>query len=54
MKALKQASDLAAVGNANLEDTTNALAGAWRTGIKGAKNFHQAARRSTRSSAPAT
>jgi TP901 family phage tail tape measure protein len=42
MKALKQASDLAAVGNADLEETTNALAGAWRTGIKGAKNFHQA------------
>jgi hypothetical protein len=28
--------DLAAVGHANLEETTNALAGAWRTGIKGA------------------
>lgn len=43
MKALKTSSDLAAVGNANLEDTTNALAGAWRTGIRGAKNFHDAA-----------
>lgn len=42
MHALRQASDLAAVGGANLEDTTNALAGAWRTGITGAKNFHQA------------
>lgn len=42
MKALKQSSDLAAVGGANLEETTNALAGAWRTGIKGAGNFHEA------------
>ena len=37
MKALKAATDLAAVGGANLEDTTNALAGAWRSGIKGAQ-----------------
>lgn len=44
MKALKTASDLAAVGGANLESTTNALAGAWRTGIKGATNMDQAAR----------
>lgn len=43
MKALKQASDLAAVGGANLEDTTNALAGAWRSGIKGAQSFSQTA-----------
>lgn len=42
MKALKEASDLAAVGHADLESTTNALAGAWRTGIKGATSFHQA------------
>ncbi|MYR84091.1 phage tail tape measure protein [Streptomyces sp. SID685] len=42
MKALREASDLAAVGGANLEETTNALAGAWRTGIKGAGDFHQA------------
>lgn len=42
MKALKEASDLAAVGHANLEETTNALAGAWRTGIKGAGSFHEA------------
>ncbi|MFK0173420.1 phage tail tape measure protein [Streptomyces sp. NPDC090306] len=42
MKALKEASDLAAVGGADLEETTNALAGAWRTGIKGAGSFHQA------------
>lgn len=43
MKALKTSSDLAALGGANLEDTTNALAGAWRSGIKGASNFSQAA-----------
>jgi hypothetical protein len=42
MKALKQASDLAAVGGASLEETTNALAGAWRSGIKGAGDFHGA------------
>lgn len=42
MKALKAASDLAAVGGSNLEETTNALAGAWRTGIKGAQDFQQA------------
>ena len=42
MRALRQGSDLAAVGNANLEDTVNSLAGAWRTGIKGARNFHDA------------
>ncbi|MEU6826939.1 phage tail tape measure protein [Streptomyces atriruber] len=42
MKALREASDLAAVGGADLEQTTNALAGAWRTGIKGATSFHQA------------
>ncbi|MEU4168858.1 phage tail tape measure protein [Streptomyces sp. NPDC026665] len=42
MKAMKEASDLAAVGHANLEATTNALAGAWRTGIKGATSFHEA------------
>ncbi|MGW0764651.1 phage tail tape measure protein [Streptomyces sp. NPDC002676] len=43
MKALKTASDLAAVGHADLEATTNALAGAWRTGIKGATSFGKAA-----------
>ena len=42
MQALKQASDLAAVGGASLEETTNALAGAWRSGIKGATDFHGA------------
>jgi TP901 family phage tail tape measure protein len=43
MTALKTASDLAAVGGANLEDTTNALAGAWRSGIKGAQTFGETA-----------
>lgn len=44
MKALKTASDLAAVGGSNLEETTNALAGAWRTGIKGATSMDEAAK----------
>jgi len=43
MKALKTATDLAAVGGADLEATTNALAGAWRSGIKGAQSFGQTA-----------
>jgi TP901 family phage tail tape measure protein len=43
MRALKTASDLAAVGGANLEDTTNAIAAAWRSGIKGAQDFGAAA-----------
>jgi TP901 family phage tail tape measure protein len=43
MQALKTASDLAAVGGANLEETTNAIAAAWRSGITGAQNFGQAA-----------
>src|SRR5690242_7118335 len=43
MKALKTSSDLAALGGADLEATTNALAGAWRSGIKGATDFTQAA-----------
>jgi TP901 family phage tail tape measure protein len=42
MRALKQSADLAAVGGANLEETTNALAGAWRSGVKGAGDFHTA------------
>lgn len=42
MKALKEASDLAAVGHADLEQSANALAGVWRTGIKGATSFHEA------------
>lgn len=43
LKDLKVASDLAAVGGSGLEDTTNALAGAWRSGIKGADTFSKAA-----------
>jgi TP901 family phage tail tape measure protein len=43
MKALKTSSDLAAVGGSDLEATTNALAGAWRTGIRGATNMNEAA-----------
>src|ERR1700753_1193367 len=43
MTALKTASDLAAVGGADLESTTNALAGAWRSGIKGAQTFGETA-----------
>src|SRR5215831_16442706 len=43
MKALKASSDLAAVGQANMEATTNALAGAWRSGVRGAQNFGEAA-----------
>lgn len=41
MQALVQSSHLAAVGNADLEETTNAVAGAWRTGIRGATSFRQ-------------
>jgi TP901 family phage tail tape measure protein len=43
MKALKTSSDLAAVGGSDLEATTNALGGAWRSGIKGAQSFGQTA-----------
>lgn len=43
MKDLKIASQLASVGNSDLEATTNALAGAWRSGIKGAQDMGQAA-----------
>jgi len=43
MQALKTASDLAAVGGSNLEQTTNAIAAAWKSGIAGAQNFGQAA-----------
>lgn len=42
LKTLKAASDLATVGNADLEATTNALVGAMRTGIKGAGNMREA------------
>lgn len=43
MKNLKIASELASVGNSDLEETTNALAGAWRSGIKGATDMGMAA-----------
>jgi TP901 family phage tail tape measure protein len=43
MHALKTASDLAAVGGANLESVTNAVGGAWRSGVKGAGDFGRAA-----------
>ena len=43
MKALRTSADLAAVGGAKLEDVTNALAGAWRSGIKQSGNFNHAA-----------
>ena len=42
MEALKLAEQGASVGGAKLEETTNAIAGAWRTGIKGAQSFKQA------------
>jgi TP901 family phage tail tape measure protein len=42
MKTLKAASDLATVGNADLEATTNALVGSMKSGIKGAGNMHEA------------
>lgn len=39
MKALKASSQLAAVGNANVEDTAKTLAQTWFVGIKGAGKF---------------
>lgn len=42
LDALKSASDLATVGNADLESTTSALVGTLKTGIKGAGNMRQA------------
>lgn len=39
MQALATAAKGASVGQADLESTTNALAGAWKTGISGAKTF---------------
>lgn len=39
MKALKASADLAAVGNANVEDTAKTLSQVWFTNIKGASNF---------------
>ena len=43
MNALTTASQMAAVGNANLEDTTSALGAALVTGIKGTENMSEAA-----------
>ncbi len=42
MKVLKSASDLATVGNADLESTTSALVGAMKTGIEGTGNMKEA------------
>jgi TP901 family phage tail tape measure protein len=39
MKALATSSNLAAVGGSNLEDTATAIGAAWRSGIKGGKDF---------------
>lgn len=39
MEALRQAEALASVGQADLEQTTNALAGAYKSGIKGTRTF---------------
>jgi TP901 family phage tail tape measure protein len=39
MKALTMAEHLASVGGSTLETTTNAVAGAWKTGITGARDF---------------
>ena len=39
MDALRQAEHLASVGNSDLEATTNALAGAYKSGIKGSETF---------------
>lgn len=41
MKALTAASKLAAVGNADVEDTAKTLSQAWFSGIKGAGNFNK-------------
>ncbi|HVB24130.1 MAG TPA: phage tail tape measure protein [Ktedonobacteraceae bacterium] len=43
INALNSAQQLAAVGGANLEDTTNAVAVAWKSGISGAQSFGDAA-----------
>lgn len=42
MKVLKSSSDLATIGNAELEATTNALVSAMKTGIKGTGNMREA------------
>ena len=43
MKALAASEHLASVGQADLEQTTNAVAGAYKSGIQGAQDFNQAA-----------
>jgi TP901 family phage tail tape measure protein len=43
MDALATASNLAAVGGANVEDAATAIGAAWRSGIKGAQTFGQSA-----------
>lgn len=42
IKALDAAQQLAAVGGSNLDDTTQALTVAWKSGITGAQDFQQA------------
>src|SRR5450756_668555 len=43
MNALTASEHLASVGGSDMETTTNAIASAFKTGIKGAQNFNQAA-----------
>lgn len=43
MDALRASEHLASVGHAELEASTNAVAGAWKSGIKGAQSFEEAA-----------
>jgi TP901 family phage tail tape measure protein len=43
MAALTASEHLASVGHADLEASTNAVAGAWKSGIKGAEDFNSAA-----------
>jgi TP901 family phage tail tape measure protein len=43
MKALATSSNLAAVGGSSLEETATAIGAAWRSGIKGGKDFTQVA-----------
>jgi TP901 family phage tail tape measure protein len=43
LDALRTSEQLANVSGADLEETTNAIGGAWRTGIRGAKSFIQSA-----------
>jgi len=43
MDALRAAEQLASVGHADLETSANAVAGAWKSGVKGAEDFTTAA-----------